>query len=185
MQKPFPSRRNCRKLSGKRIVFSGGGAGYRIARQTNLLSRAVSSPFRNAIGRELVSNACSQRRKQRVIFIGDSSRIDFHGDGKAGWKAAVDRTIENLASGCTRISRFTAPPTCFPVDVAASVCPRPRDIPPILFAYVRIYIYIYIHVYVYIHRPLRIGYVARARARSYVSPAKMDRRVYPCGYTPP
>lgn len=167
MQKSFPSRRNCRKLSGKRIVFSGGGAGYRIARQTNLLSRAVSSPFRNAIGRELVSNACSQRRKQRVIFIGDSSRIDFHGDGKAGWKAAVDRTIENLASGCTRISRFTAPPTCFPVDVAASVCPRPRDIPPILFAYVRIYIYIYtricIHTSTFAYRLCS----ARARALMY------------------
>lgn len=89
--------------------------------------------------------------------------------------AAADRTIENLASGCTRISRFTAPPTCFPVDVAASVCPRPRDIPPILFAYVPMCIYIY--TYVYIHRPLRIGYVGCARARSYVSPAKMDRRV--------
>lgn len=85
-----------------------------------------------------------------------------------------DRTIENLASGCTRISRFTAPPTptpscfpCVPVDVAASVCPRrlpdARDIPPILFAYVYIYV---MYIRMCIRTPLRIGYVAR-RALMY------------------
>lgn len=75
-----------------------------------------------------------------------------------------DRTIENLASGCTRISRFTAPPTptpscfpCVPVDVAASVCPRrlpdARDIPPILFAYVYIcYVYTYVYTYTFAYR---------------------------------
>lgn len=75
-----------------------------------------------------------------------------------------DRTIENLASGCTRISRFTAPPTptpscfpCVPVDVAASVCPRrlpdARDIPPILFAYVYIcYVHTYVYTYTFAYR---------------------------------
>lgn len=65
-----------------------------------------------------------------------------------------DRTIENLASGCTRISRFTAPPTptpscfpCVPVDVAASVCPR--RVPEIFHLSSSMYMYICIH------RPLR------------------------------
>lgn len=122
-----------------------------------------------------------------------------------------DRTIENLASGCTRISRFTAPPTptpscfpCVPVDVAASVCPRrlpdARDIPPILFAYVYIYV---MYIRMCIRTPLRIGYVARralmyhlrrwTRIYTYIYTCTVyacrDTYMYPRarihGYTPP
>lgn len=61
---------------------------------------------------------------------------------------AADRTIENLAGGYTRISRFTAPPTptpsCFPcprgrrhVCLSTSSVSDGRDIRPLLARFLR------------------------------------------------